>query len=157
MKLVRFVACSLLCFQHGQCDLSSLFKGRWVANPTARDGSYFQVNDTSIFAVKKNAKLSMEIQNIQQRHGSNRTVQFEMTNLRIHSVPMIFNILDYKIVSAIRLLMRHGLTLEFEMLSSSSVRVHWAIKEKAKDHIHQKGQLVLNNADTDDATATHKS
>lgn len=141
MKLVNFVVCSLLCFQHGGCDISSFFKGRWVASTKERDASYFQVKDSSIFAVKKNAKLSMDIKNIE--HRPDQTVQFEMSNLRIHSVPMVFNIMDYKIVSALRLLMKHGLTLEFHEVSAQSMLVHWTIRDK--ENVLRKGHLTLTN------------
>ena len=147
MKLVKLFVCSFLCFQQGQCDLSSFFKGRWAtaAESKGRDPSYFHVKDSSIFAIKKNAKLSMDIKNIVQ-HPTNHTIQFQMTNLRIHSVPMVFNVMDYKILSALRLLMKHGLTLEFHVLSSQSIMVHWTISEK--DRVHQKGQLTLSNLDS---------
>lgn len=148
MKLVNFLVCSLLCFQQGQCDLSSFFKGRWIAGSKDRDSSYFQVKNSSIFAIKKNAKLSMDIKNIQ--HRPDQTVQFEMANLRIHSIPMVFNVMDYKIVSVLRLLMKHGLTLEFHNMSPSSVVVHWTIRDK--ENVLQKGRLTLTNTiDENDA------
>lgn len=140
MRILNFLFCSLLCFQHGHSDIPFL-RGRWVAGSKDDVSSYFQVRNSSIYAIKKNAKLSMDIKNIQ--HRPDRTVEFEMANLRIHSVPMVFNVLDYKIVAVLRLLMKHGVTLEFQRLSSSSIVVNWTIREK--DRTLHTGRLTLSN------------
>lgn len=152
---------SIMCFQGTHCDFP-FFKGRWSSSSNVEQSSsssiitnnhentidtssstpYFQFKDSKLFAVRDNAKLSMDIKNI-GRSNENNHLQFQLANLKVHSVPLYFSIFDYRIVSFVRLLMKHGLTIEFHSISKDDLVVKWIVRDN--DRVLQKGKLLLSN------------
>ena len=139
MKLKNIIFWGL-CFQRGGCDISHL-TGRWKSPLDTSDTSYFQVKESAIFAIRPDAKVSMDIRNIKK---NNNIIELEMDNLKVHHAPLYLNVFDFRVLRFVRHLMKHGLTLEFSTLPNSTVVVNWRVEEKNKDIILQQGNLCLS-------------
>lgn len=140
MKILNIIFWSL-CFQRGGCDLS-LLQGKWRSITDLNDSSYFHVKDTSIFAVRENAKLSMDITNFKKEKN---ILQLQMNNLKIHHAPLYLNVFDLRVFSFMRTLMKHGMTLHFSTLPNATMIVRWSVSEKDKTKILHEGKIMVSN------------
>jgi len=139
LYVMMMMCCSVMSFSLSFNDLPFL-KGRWSVKKD--DTAYFQFKDDCIYAIKKNAKLSMDIKKIQ--HNEN-DIHLEMNNLKMHTIPLVFNGFDFKIASMIRSVMKHGALLKFKTLSKEMVIVTWYIQHQDTNEILYTGELQLMN------------
>ena len=105
----------IVCFQHGYSD-NPLYNSKWFATRNG-DRSYFHIKESSIFVIRNDAKISMDIQNMSVKEDK---IQFDMHNLKVHTIPKFFNAFDFRVISAIRMLMQHQLTLHIDCLLYTS-------------------------------------
>lgn len=138
MKILNLFV-PICCFQHGYSD-NPLYNSKWFVTRNG-DRSYFHIKDSSIFVVRNDAKLSMDIKNMSVKEDSR--IQFDMNNLKVHTIPKFFNAFDFRVISAIRMLMQHQLTLNIEMDSEQLATVTWTISHKTNHDTLKQGQLQL--------------
>jgi hypothetical protein len=94
-----------------------------------------------IYAIRESSKVSMDIKNFKKH---NNQLQLQMDNLRVHSAPMYLSVFDYRVLRFIRILMKHGMTLEFASLPDKTVSVKWKIQDAAVNKTLQEGKLYLS-------------
>jgi hypothetical protein len=134
-----------LCFQGGSGDLSFL-RGKWKGLMNQNDSSYFHVKDNSIYAIRENAKLSMDIKFVKKQ---NDVLHLNLNNLKIHSVPVMLSVFDYRVVNFVRRLMKHGMTLEFSTLPNTTLVVSWKIHHSEDNKVIQEGEVMLSQFSRD--------
>lgn len=127
-----------MCFQKCGCDFSSLH-GKWKPALELSNNSYFHVKDSSIYAIKENAKLSMDIRNFKK---NDNIMQLQLDNLQVHHAGIYLSMFDYRVIRFVRRLMKHGMTLEFSTLPDSTLSVTWKIHENGV--ILQEGNVCLS-------------
>lgn len=142
MKILNFFL-PVVCFQHGYSD-HPLYNSKWFVTKNG-DRSYFHVKDSSVFVVRNDAKLSMDIQNLSVKEDNR--IHLDMHNLKVHTVPKFFNAFDFRVITAIRMLMQHQLSLQIEMTSDKLATVTWKIAHKTNNDTLKQGQLQLEKDD----------
>ena len=83
----------------------------------------------------------MDIKNFKK---NNNLLQIQMDNLRVHSAPLYLSLFDYRVLRFIRVLMKHGMTLEFASLPDQTLMVKWKIQETMANKTLQEGKLYLS-------------
>lgn len=139
MKLKNIIF-GVMCFQRGVCDLSFL-KGKWGSTVKSENSSYFHVKDSSIYAIREDSKVSMDIKKF-EKNGS--LLKLEMNNFKVHSAPLFLNVFDYRVIRFVRNLMKYGISLEFATLPNSSLVVNWKVHANDKENVIQEGKLYLS-------------
>lgn len=128
----------------------SMNNGKWIDPSKYKDKSspYFKIDEKSIYAIKHNAKVSMDIKNIQKTEEN--VIEFKMHNLKIHSIPYTFSVSDYKAFDLIYKVIKNGLTFKIQYVNNSSVCVEWSIFDDKINKTYQKGIFFLSNIDDED-------
>ena len=137
---------STLCFSNGVYDMN-LLRGKWTSIFDTNATSYFHVKDSSIYAITDNAQVRMDVKRVWKENG---LVKLHAEDLKILSSPKHMNIFDFRIYSFIRVLMKHGMTLQLEHLHNMTTIVHWTVEDNVKKRVHHKGEVSLCRKEMDD-------
>lgn len=158
MKLIPFffICTSISSGFSGFSDFNLLGNLRWLANgfwtspnlQKTKTIPYFTFQNNSIYAVRENSRVSMDIKNIEMTEDN--IVRFNMFNFKVHSAPMFLSISDYRIFRFVQLITQHGLIFEIPPLTNGNLTVAWSIVDTDKNKTFQQGNIVLSNQDFDD-------
>jgi hypothetical protein len=125
-----------------------LKQGLWTGpnQQQTKTTPYFTFKDDTLFAIKESSRVSMDIKNVEFTDDDN--IRFRMHNFKVHSAPISFSIIDYRIFRFIQLVTQHGLVFEIPPLNNGNLTVKWSISNEEK--IFQQGNIVLSNQNFED-------
>lgn len=124
--------------------IKNMNKGKWIDPLIYKDSKspYFKISEETIYAVKHNAKISMDIKDIHKTEEN--IVRCKMHNLKMHSIPLTISLSDYKILDLIHKIMKHGLTFKIEFVNDSFISAEWNIFDESNNKTFQKGICLLS-------------